>query len=160
MTSITPNSPVAEQKHLETNAWVSIMLGVVFSLQSSQDALETMFSGYPALSIALNVLFFVLLITLFAFTVKAALISKKMHWRSVWHQYYEDEYLNHINLSGYKWAFNIVLLFLFCSFLAFDSTLIQSESFDIANFAQFSIGVAGLCYGLRIFVLAKGSDDE
>ena len=93
------------------------MLGVVFSLQSSQDALEAIFSGYPALSIALNVLFFVLLITLFAFTVKAALRSKKMHWRSVWHQYYEDEYLNHINLSGYKWAFNIVLLFLFCSFL-------------------------------------------
>lgn len=155
-----PNSPIAEQQHLETNAWLCILLGIVFALQSAQDVINSLLANLSYASIAFDMIFVLLLITLVVLTVKTAVFSKNMHWRSVWHQYYEDEFLNHINLSGYKWAFNVTLLFLFASFLAFDSKLVASELYNIGHFTQLSIGVAGLCYGLRIFTLVKGSDNE
>ena len=82
-----------------------------------------------------------------------------MSKRSFWYQYYDDEFLNHINVSGYKPALNILMLILFLELIASDINLVTSTTYTISEFSRFCIGVSAFCYGMGVFILLKGADN-
>lgn len=71
-----PNSPIAEQQHLETNAWLCILLGIVFALQSAQDVINSLLANLSYASLAFDMIFVLLLITLVVLTVKLLYFRK------------------------------------------------------------------------------------
>ncbi len=145
------SSPVNEQVYLKRNALVCFVLGILFIA----DALYNNFTS----SVGLKYLTFMFFIAALIFIVMFLLSLIKMT-KSAWlFGNFEDEYLNHIHNTGYKYAFSFMSFFLVVVSVTVNLFPYLIEGMLVREFSKFSAGLMFMSYSLPIIYLLRGDDE-
>ncbi len=156
--------PIDEQNYLKNNALLGLFTGMLFSgdiisrFFYNNNESDGFFSS--GLLIAGIIVAILMMYSLF----QVAQYSCKIKKRTFYYGNFKDEYLNHINSIGYKYAFNIIccyLLFVFFSTEYPKSNEAQiSYVMTVKDFCLLTIGIVFLSYSTPVLYMLKGVDDE
>mgnify|MGYP000439001105 CR=1 FL=1 len=97
------------------------------------------------------------------FMYKVVTTMSSIKKRNFWTASFEDEYLNHLNLLGFKWAFHSVIFalspFLFSNISSFISESFPANSISAKALATLVIGAMFICYALPVLYGLNKSDE-
>lgn len=160
MLSQATNSAEHEEKYITNTAYLSLMVGILFFAQSFENTLAPWLDSYTPIFYIWSISMGVGLLAMMTFVVLTIMSSNKISRSSYWLLKYDDEFFNYVNSLAYKWAFNIVISFLFVCYMLFDAQFIVSETFQISELAKLAVGVALFAYGAIVLFKLKSSNDE
>jgi hypothetical protein len=143
-----------EQTCLRMSAAGSLHIGLALMSFALFDLLS---DGFNVGAAIFAFVFMSLLLRGLYFSVSVAMFGPKPSSKGYWSSLFQDEYLNYLNMKGYKWAFMTISGLLFILYFGgekLSSGLLQEIS--IKNLAMFQIGVVWIAYSTPIlFELRK-----
>ncbi len=147
MAEMQINEMYNEQKYLKRNAMGSLCLGGYFLL----NAISSISHGEGASYFNLfTIPLFLLSCSGLYFIISAASIGPKVNSKKFWSSAFGDEYLNHLNLRGFKWAFVVTgtIFIIIMALSVFELSTLQSVS--IRYFSELVLGVMFVAYSTPI----------
>ena len=143
--------PINEQIYLKRNALVCIVLGALFIA----DSIYNHFNSSMELEYLTFTLFITSIIFIFLFLLSLIKIGKSVFLLGN----FEDEYLNHIHNTGYKYAFSLISIFLVVVAVTSNIFPKLTENLLVREFSKFSAGLMFISYSLPILYLLRGDDE-
>jgi hypothetical protein len=164
MTAQMNVKPIDEQNYLKRNALGGLLVGGLWSSEIITNFITLTLESSPVSFVFFGVVSFALLIALIFSFFKALSSANKVTKDTIWCGNFQDEYLNHVNLKGYKYAFNSVLfiLLLVYALVGFEGTAIGDAllSIELQDFCKLIMSTIFFSYGFVVLYLLKGADDE
>lgn len=153
-------TPASEQDYLRSNAILALILGLVFTLDLWSLALSEVSASEwltNILIIGVAILFFLMLVYLVKASKGAFTFNRKAFWLGT----FNDEYLNHINLKGYKYAFNITCGLLIALMLMADFNVFEGLPNEVTLKQIFKsiIGLVFWGYAIPVLYMLRGEDE-
>jgi hypothetical protein len=150
-----------EYLFLKNNALLGFSLGVWFTSDVIGQVLSSFIGNNRWVDVSLMGVGIVVTLLFVVQLVKTINTMGGLSKAAFWYNDFQDEYINYINLKGYKWAFNIGLGVLFVFHIFDDHTNVTFNSISISDFSLFIVGVVSIAYSLPVaYWLCKESDDE
>ena len=115
MNTQTVSSATNEQVFLQRNALLSFVLGVIFTAELFEELFASAIANNYWLDMSLTGMAIVTFMTVIVLLVKTVKSVGGISKSAFWYGEFQDEYVNFLNLKGYKWAFNIKLAACFCN---------------------------------------------
>ena len=160
METTTTSTPLIEQLFMKRNATLSIFIGFILIAEILDAMLTGLYGQYEWLesfaSIAGVLIFLLMMITL----VRLFRVSRNVSGSVFWFGNYQDEYLNHVNLKGYKYVFNIACFVLIAAFVLDDYSGAVATQYSIGELARVMAGVIFLSYGLPVWYLLRSDNAD
>ncbi|NQZ20593.1 MAG: hypothetical protein HRT53_00930 [Colwellia sp.] len=150
-----------EHLYLKSNALFSFALGFVFTFDVIDQAFSSIIENNHWVDILLTGMGVIVLLVLVVQLVKTLHAMEGLSKAAFWYGDFQDEYVNFINLKGYKWAFTMAIsvLLIFCIFD--DLADVAFSSISISDFSEFIVGLIFIAYSLPvIYSLYKDSENE
>lgn len=145
MTTAPLSNAEQELKYIKKNAYLSLALAICFFLKGVGSVVTfeihalNLIGGFAILATTIVMLYF-----LVSSLSNLPNTAKKSFWTGV----FEDEYVNQLNLKGYKWAFVTSCITLF-PFMLFD----VSRHYEITTKDFATIVMSALFFGYSLPVL-------
>jgi|GEM_PF-2783170 len=160
MTHTKIATPATEQKYLQSNAILSVALGIYFTAGIWEWFLGDLAQG-PVISGIVTFGALAVLIVALVYLSKASNGALSFNKKAFWLGRYEDEFLSHINHKGYQYAFNITAaLLLVAIFLDPWVALFElTVSYTPQALAKFLIGALFLSYAIPVLCMLRGEDE-
>jgi hypothetical protein len=156
--------PIDEQNYLKHNALLCLVLGVLFSFSFFYIIFEQGISSMPILENSLLFIGAVISISMMVICIKTIKSANKVKNDTFYYGNFKDEYLNHINLKGYKYVFNFVCFYFFTIFICMGPTISEAIDFlpliSIRDFCLLTMGLIFISYALPVLYMLNGTDDE
>ncbi len=156
--------PIDEQNYLKGNALLSLVLGVLFSFSFFYMLFEESISTSPVLEGGLLFVGSIIFIAAMVICFKTVNSANRVKKDTFYCGNFQDEYLNHVNLKGYKYVFNFVSFYFITIFICTGPT--SSEAIDflplisIRDFCMLTMGLVFISYALPVLYLLKDAEDE
>ncbi|MBU2894104.1 hypothetical protein KO495_12350 [Colwellia sp. D2M02] len=156
--------PIDEQNFLKRNALLGLLVGTLFSGEVLYIFLEQILMCNSVIMGILRfsglVIFILMIVALFKTLNSANRVKKD----AFWYGNLQDEYLNYVNLKGYKYVFNFssFILFLFYVLAGFEGTVISNAllSLELRDFCKLIMSTIFFSYALPVLYLLRGIEDE
>jgi len=154
MTTQVNVKPIHEQNYLKDNALIKLLFGGVFTI----DGIVTFFELATWASLVLAYAAFAMLIGALFYVFKV--FTNKVRKETSKYDNFQDEYLNHINMKGYKYAFNSAFMSLnvILAVTVFSGDLLAV--FSPKDFCQLVLGLVCISYSLPVLYMLKDTEDE
>ena len=146
-----------EQQYLKHNAMLMLMIGITFLLDASY---RLFFGG--RLGDWFVVLFGLLAMLVLAVGVVSMAKSLRYSRRAMfWTNRFNDEWLAHLNMKGYRYAGHSLMALLFITFLLnrFGGIDQWLASLDLASFSTLLLSVGAIAYSLPVLLGLRGADE-
>ena len=160
MTNKTESTTISEHHFLKGNALLSLAIGLMFIAEMIEILFEPFINEHAWLDVSLTVFAFIVAIIVLIQIVKTLSVAGGLSKSTFWFGDFNDEYFNHLNLKGYKWAFNILCFILLFLYIFDDLTIIYFDSVTITDFAKFMIGFLFISYSLPVLYLLHKEDSN
>ncbi|MCJ8292995.1 MAG: hypothetical protein MJK15_01190 [Colwellia sp.] len=164
MTTQVNVKPIDEQNHLKRNALLYLVLGIIFSFSFLYNFFEQTISAEPTLERTLLFAGFVLFIVMIFVCFKVMKSANNIKKETFYCGNFQDEYLNYVNMKGYKYSFNFACFYLITIYIVTElyrnSTSDFTAVIDISNFCVVTMGLIFISYSIPVLYLLKGADDE
>ena len=164
MTAQMNVQPIDEQNFLKRNALLCLILAGYFIFDIFYTQLGEVLIDYPLLKNSLLFIGAVLFISMVVILFKTCKSANRVAKNTSYFGNFHDEYLNFMNIKGYKYAFNFTsVYFLIVYILAdFDGTWISGITtvISIQDFCKLSMGFIFISYALPVLYMLKGADGE
>lgn len=146
--------PIDEQNYLKDNTLIKLLFGGLFTF----DVIFTFFELATWASLLLGTAFFAIIIGIFFYGFKV--FTNKVKKETSNYDIFQDEYLNHINMKGYKYAFNFAFMSLnvILAVTVFSGDLLAV--FSTKDFCQLALGLICISYSLPVLYMLKDTEDE
>jgi len=156
--------PIDEQNYLKRNALLCLVLGVLFSFSFFYILFEQDISSMPILENSLLFVGAVIFISMMVICFKTINSANRVKKDTFYCGNFQDEYLNHVNLKGYKYVFNFVCFYFITIFICTGPTISEAIDFlpliSIRDFCLLTMGLIFISYALPVLYMLKGGDDE
>ena len=159
MTDLTTSQPHNEQTFLKRNALLCTLLGMLLIFEALDIFANSNIAHGPLLDAFLIIGALALLVTLVVMLFKTLGTSYKISRQAYWFGNFQDEYINHINAMGYKYAFNTVCGALILCYGATRAEWLDTASSDIGLLCKMGLGIVFLSYSLPVLYLLRGDDE-
>lgn len=147
--------PEQEHEYLKYNGLASIAIGFVLFFSVAYSALSTQMGVHQSVKAGLMGAGVISVISIFYLLIKGNKFNHMLRFKSVWLANYGDEFLNHVNLVGYKLAFWLMLFLLGAGYLGvFDFLALSTK-----NFSTLIMSIALIAYGLTIVIKLRDADE-
>ncbi|MCP4988181.1 MAG: hypothetical protein GY928_19675 [Colwellia sp.] len=153
------STPANENDLLKSSALLGLVLGVYFMLNVISSWFLPLKEDYQLFTNSLTFLIVVILIMVLVYWVLTLVAAKKLPQSTYLFGVYKDEYFNHINNKGYKWAFNLAIMLLF-SLVFIDSYSSIFNTVSIADFSMFIMGFIFVAHALPVLFLLRGEAQD
>ena len=155
---LKPSTPVNEEKYLKKNAWLSIIISALFSLELFDYSFSALKESHPGYFIAVAMAYIVLIFAMANLLYNIVISTWDI--KEAWLGRFQDEYFNEVNLKAAYYALGVLGLFLgvviWLDFLLPEAITAMS----LQSFGKLSMGVGFLTYGSSILWELKKSDDD
>lgn len=145
------STPINEQTYLKRNALACVVLGALYIADAIYNHLTS--------SVGLKYLTFGLFVASIIFIALVLQSLSKVSKRVFLFSNFEDEYLNHIHNTGYKYAFSLIATFLVLVSITTNIFPHLSEWLLVREFSKFSAGLMFISYSLPILYLLRADDE-
>ncbi|WP_199609779.1 hypothetical protein [Flocculibacter collagenilyticus] len=152
------NHPDIETNYLKNNALNMFFLSIFFIVSAAWPFIDR--QAIPgAIYILMSLGLLAIIITALTFGLKSIKGLSKEHKQAFWYGQFSDEYLNFVNLQGYKYAFNIAISALLITWLT--AILGFSLTFQINTLLMVHalLAIIFLSYSLRVLYLLRAEDE-
>ncbi len=164
MTTQMNVQPMDEQNFLKRNALLCLILAGYFIFDIFYTQLDEALLDYSLLKNSLLFIGVVISIAMVVILVKTCKSANRITKDTSYYGNFQDEYLNFINIKGYKYAFNFTSVYFLIVYILtdFDGTWISDITMEISiqEFCKLSMGFIFISYALPVLYMLKGADDE
>ncbi|MFY8299790.1 hypothetical protein AAEU28_13570 [Pseudoalteromonas sp. SS15] len=161
MEKVTVSNSERELQYITWHAYLALVMGLLFFSASLESFLD--FQASKSLTFVYGIAKFGLSVYFIYFMYKVITTMSSIKRRNFWTASFEDEYLNHLNLLGFKWSFHSVIFalspFLFSNISSFISESFPADSISAKTLATLVIGVMFICYALPVLYGLNKSDE-
>ncbi len=152
------STPANEFFYLKSNALLSLALGLYFLSGMIRVWLSSLIETNQFFAVSFMFFSILILFIILCYWVLALVAAKQLPKSTYLFGTFKDEYFNHINDKGYKWAFNLSILLL-SLLIVFDSFSSLFNEVSIADFSKFIMGFSLIGYALPVLFLLRGETE-
>ncbi len=139
-----------ELRFLKSSALLSAVLGTLFIV----DSVPLMLFQYQELPNVLrstvHVMQILFILGLVYLLIKNISAINGVPSRTTWLSQFDDEFLNHTNMKGYQYAFNLAIAALFIGTLGGEIWVDYTDHIPIHVFSEFVLGIAMAGYSIPV----------
>lgn len=157
MKKLNEKSPEVEYNFLKNNAIFILIFGLMMLFFVLENYFPPALKEQAWISVASASIMILILIYLMLNALKYStfLVNRQAYWFGNFH----DEYLDHVNTKGNKYALAAAGVFLGIGLMLGESWVVEQQIISFKDYVQLNAAVLALTYGISVLCLLRGEHD-